>query len=317
VFLSAILFVHISCENVEENPEINADDYYGDGSYFISLARLKSPEINVDFCGDPKTFELRNESHLDEYGTVTVYGDGHYLNLHTQLLAEKISEGWDLGNAYIWIGLKEDWNYDKKGPAGGWSAVPGIIRLPFSDQVTNGLQQIVLEDWMFESCFVIGIRITVYDSEGTGISVEAFNNHETYITYSFNDPFCLEKCEDPGTHLVDYWINNPDAWPYGLTIGNVFYPVEVAIQTINEGSSSNDMTYTLFEQLVSAKLNVALGNTSYCIFETIEAADSWMEEYGPVGNGVSSTSSEWNAVKPFYLSLINYNAGALCADPSQ
>jgi hypothetical protein len=102
-----------------------------------------------------------------------------------------------------------------------------------------------------------------------------------------------------------------------LTVGNIFYSIELAIQIINEGNSSVDMTYSLFEQLVTAKLNVALGNTSYCIVNTIEAADSWMDEYGPVASGISTSSPAWDVGRSLFLELTNYNAGALCADPAQ
>ena len=37
-----------------------------------------------------------------------------------------------------------------------------------------------------------------------------------------------------------------------------------------------DRTFTLFRALVSAKLNVLIGNDSSCIASTIAAADSWM-----------------------------------------
>ncbi len=81
-------------------------------------------------------------------------------------------------------------------------------------------------------------------------------------------------------------------------------------------TTNDDMSNVLFEELVSAKLNVDLGNTSYCIIEAIETADAWMEENGPVGSGILSSNPAWNTGNSLANQLESYNNGLLCADPA-
>ena len=70
IILSLVIIV-ISCDTIEESPQINPEDYYGDGSFFIALARLNSPDISEYYCGRPEVFELRDKQTLNDYGTVT------------------------------------------------------------------------------------------------------------------------------------------------------------------------------------------------------------------------------------------------------
>jgi hypothetical protein len=149
-----------------------------------------------------------------------------------------------------------------------------------------------------------------------GEAADGFINNGDYLTYSFNEPFCLEKCEDPGTLDVSYWENNPELWTKGVIIGGVFYSEELAIQIMKGITTSEDMSNVLFQELVSAKLNVDLGNTSYCIIEAIEAADAWMEENGPVGSGILSNNPAWDTGNSLSNQLESYNNGLLCADPA-
>jgi hypothetical protein len=51
-----------------------------------------------------------------------------------------------------------------------------------------------------------------------------------------------------------------------------------------------DKTTTMFSSLVSAMLNVHIGNDGACVNATIAAANSWMATYGPVGKGVAGSS---------------------------
>jgi len=73
-----------------------------------------------------------------------------------------------------------------------------------------------------------------------------------------------------------------------------------------------DKTYDLFRALVSAKLNVLLGNAQGCVYGTILAADDWMAEH-PVGSGVKANSNAWQQIAPAYQMLDDYNNGLLCA----
>jgi len=309
----------LSCEKVKEDTVINAQDYYGDGSFFISLARLSSPNVNGNFCSNPKVFELRTSYNLKAFGTVTIYSDGRFLNFQYDLLPNIISEGWVIVASLVWVGVTDDWEYGRDGPVGGWSAVPDINLLRYdASKPTNALHQIPLEDWMFDDCFVVAVRLALDDPNINREAPKAFINHGDYISYTWNEPFCLEGCDDPGTYTTTYWEDNPDAWPYGLTIGGQFYSEQLAIQLMKaDDGTSGDMTYTMFDQIIAAKLNVAIGNTSYCVAETIEAADLWLENYGPVGSGVFSTSPAWSEGAPLANMLNNYNNGTLCAESGE
>jgi protocatechuate 3,4-dioxygenase beta subunit len=117
----------------------------------------------------------------------------------------------------------------------------------------------------------------------------------------------------PGVGTPGYWKNHPEAWPVqSITIGGVTYTKELAISWMSR-DNRRDKTITMFRSLVAAKLNVAIGNLSSCIEDTIRAADAWMAQYGPVGSGVRGNSDAWKAGEPLYLKLDDYNNGKLCA----
>jgi len=117
---------------------------------------------------------------------------------------------------------------------------------------------------------------------------------------------------DPGTGTPGYWMNHPDAWPVDyITIGGVTYAKMDAI-AIMKAPVKKDKTYTMFPALVAAKLNVEIGNTSYCIEDTISDADQWLVAY-PLGSGVKANSPAWKIGEPLYLKLDDYNNGLLCA----
>ena len=117
-----------------------------------------------------------------------------------------------------------------------------------------------------------------------------------------------------GTGTPGYWKNHPEAWPVDeITIGGATYTKEVAIE-IMQTSGKGDKTYTMFGALVSAKLNVIIGNDDSCIADTISDADDWMKEYGPVGDGISAKSDAWKDGEPLSEKLDDYNNGKLpCA----
>jgi hypothetical protein len=118
-----------------------------------------------------------------------------------------------------------------------------------------------------------------------------------------------------GTGTPGYWKNHPEAWPVDeIVIGGQTYTKAEAIAWMNE--PDGDKTVTLFRALVSAKLNVGIGNDSSCIEDTIRAADGWLAQY-PVGSGVrgGGPNSPWRTGEPLYLLLDDYNNGLLpCAD---
>ena len=126
--------------------------------------------------------------------------------------------------------------------------------------------------------------------------------------------FVLPVCP-PGVGTPGYWKNHPEAWPVEeITVGGVTYSKEEAIAFLKT-PEKGDKTFTMFRALVAAKLNVAIGNPSGCISETITAADEWMAAFGPVGSGVSGDSDAWKTGEPFADTLDDYNNGLMCAPP--
>ena len=115
-----------------------------------------------------------------------------------------------------------------------------------------------------------------------------------------------------GTGTPGYWRNHPEAWPVDyITIGGVTYSKFQAIAII-DASVSGDKTYTLAAHLISAKLNVLIGNDGSCIEDAIAAADAWLATY-PVGSGVNGNSKAWKKIEPVSHELDAYNNGYLCA----
>jgi hypothetical protein len=116
----------------------------------------------------------------------------------------------------------------------------------------------------------------------------------------------------PGTLTLGYWKNHPNAWPVSsITIGGTVYTKAQAINWMST-PVQGDKTKTMFAQLVSAKLNVILGNESGCIDQTIADADAWMALH-PVGSGVGGGTTAWNIGAPLASQLDLYNNGFLCA----
>jgi hypothetical protein len=146
----------------------------------------------------------------------------------------------------------------------------------------------------------------VLNSSCVTITVTSGNND----TIDFG--FWKMPVSSPGTGTPGYWKNHPEAWPVDeITIGGVTYSKEQALAVM--GLSDGDKTVTMFRSLVSAKLNVLIGNNSSCIASTITAADAWMASNGPVGSGVKARTAAWKAGEPLYQELDAYNNGDRCA----
>ena len=125
--------------------------------------------------------------------------------------------------------------------------------------------------------------------------------------FGFNQPPVVQ----PGTGTPGYWKNHPEAWPVGgITVGGVTYSKDVAISWLER--VGKDKTTTMFSSLVSAKLNLIVGNDPSCVSSTIALADAWMATY-PVGSGVAASSVAWKRGEPLHRLMDNYNNGMLCA----
>jgi len=105
--------------------------------------------------------------------------------------------------------------------------------------------------------------------------------------------FVTKAVLNPGTGTPGYWKNHPDAWPVStITVGGVTYTKDQAISWM--GKVGKDKTTTMFASLVSAMLNVTIGNDTSCVASTIESANTWMATYGPVGSNLPASSAAWS-----------------------
>ena len=97
-----------------------------------------------------------------------------------------------------------------------------------------------------------------------------------------------------------------------INLGCQTYTQSQAI-AIMRHNSSHDKTYTLAQQLIAAKLNIACnGSDPSCIADAIAAADAWLCDH-PIGSGVTANSSAWQMIKATSNLLEKYNEGLLCA----
>lgn len=144
------------------------------------------------------------------------------------------------------------------------------------------------------------------NSAGTAVNLPQDNSEDLTIDFGFFQDEII------GTGTPGYWKNHPEAWPVDeITIGSILHPKADAIEFIKH-PTKRDKTFTMFQALVAAKLNVLMDAESSCIDETIDAADAWMEVH-PVDSGVSGSSDAWIEGEPLSLLLDDYNNGRLCA----
>lgn len=115
----------------------------------------------------------------------------------------------------------------------------------------------------------------------------------------------------PGTGTPGYWMNHPDAWPVNsVTVGNTTFTKAEAI-ALMKAPTKKDMRYVLFAALVSAKLNIFIGNEGSCVEDVITLADAWWVVNG--GSPVAASSAAWKTAEPYSTTLDDYNNGLLCA----
>jgi hypothetical protein len=147
-------------------------------------------------------------------------------------------------------------------------------------------------------------------SDGKGYSVAVVTVEFSNLDTDFG--FTAAAASNPGTGTPGYWKNHPEAWPVvSISVGGVSYSREQAISWLD--NAGKDKTTTMFSSLVSAKLNLLVGNDGSCVSSTIDKADVWMATYGPVGHGVAASSYAWKVGEPLHRQMDNYNNGMLCA----
>jgi hypothetical protein len=146
-------------------------------------------------------------------------------------------------------------------------------------------------------------------SNGTTSSISFDMVDSGKVDFDFG--FYTQQVQANGTGTPGYWKNHPEAWPESIDIGGVPYSRDMAIYWLKR--VGKDKTTTMFASLVSAKLNVLVGNVSSCVDGTIDLADAWMAANGPVGSNVLASSPAWAEGEPLHTTLDDYNNGRLCA----
>lgn len=192
--------------------------------------------------------------------------------------------------------------------AGAPIPLSGLVSAPFSPQGVATWGSVVLP-FAQAPAGAVTAKITlanaqiVFDGNDFGVDNIAFTQT---LPPPPPPPVCV------GTGTLGYWKNHPSAWPVNaITIGGVTYTKAQAIAALGT-PPKGDNTYVLFHQLVPARLNVLIGNTSTCIDPTIAAADAWLATY-PLGSKVKGSSAAWTIGGPLATKLDNYNNGLLCA----
>jgi hypothetical protein len=144
-------------------------------------------------------------------------------------------------------------------------------------------------------------------SNGAGFSVASV----TLGSSANNFGFVPTPVAQPGTGTPGYWKNHPEAWPVGsITVGGVTYTKAQAIAWLS--GTGKDKTVTMFQSLVSAMLNVMIGNDGSCINAAIAQGNAWLATY-PLGSNVAGGSAAWAAGNPIHNTLDAYDNGLLCA----
>ncbi|RNC67961.1 MAG: hypothetical protein ED859_12155 [Desulfuromonadales bacterium] len=224
---------------------------------------------------------------------------------------EKYTNGYDADVApgpYIWVGEQVKWTYVVKNtgnaPLTGIKVTDdkvGMIGCPKSSLMPG------------ESMTCTATGTAVYGQYMNTGCVEGYASGNVKVSDCDKSYYYGQKGQmGCGTGSPGYWKNHPNAWPtQTIVIGGVSYSKTQAIAIMSK-SVSGDKTYTLFDALVSAKLNVMSGTNASCISDTITAADMWFKTY-KLGSGVSGSSDAWKQGEPLYWKLDNYNNGLLCA----
>lgn len=120
----------------------------------------------------------------------------------------------------------------------------------------------------------------------------------------------LYLCEEPS----GAGKNHASAWPVdSITIGGATYSKAAAIKIMKK-PTKKDMSAVMFMHLVSAKLNVLIGNSDLIIGESIVAGNAWMAvNASPMPGHVRASSSAWTQGEPIKNMLDAYNNGRLDA----
>jgi uncharacterized repeat protein (TIGR01451 family) len=284
------------------------------GGYFDETTNNFAVPLNVD-C-DSNLIEvtlkvwgfwpwLQDDHRLNLTSSITVIGDCEVAEPAIDI--EKYTNGEDADSPtgpIIPVGDTVEWTY----------IVTNTGNVPLSNAV-------VTDDILGTICTIASLAVgdsASCTASGTAMAGQYTNignvtGEYDGVTVYDEDPSNYYGDASPGTGTPGYWKNHPEAWPVDeIEIGGITYTKDAAIAIMNQ-PVEGDKTFTIFNSLISAKLNILIGNEYSCIAETVVQADQWMADNGPPGSGVLASSDEWETAEPLHETLDMYNNGELCA----
>lgn len=132
--------------------------------------------------------------------------------------------------------------------------------------------------------------------------------------------FGYKRTNPPGAKSLSYWVNNPDEWPCeSVTVGSISYTKAQAIVLLKKPTSV-DKTLAMANQLIVAKLNMAIGVSSACISTVVSNSEAWVRRYPP-GSARKVTARQhrcggydpgfdWSTGSPLHSQLSLFNRGS-------
>jgi hypothetical protein len=197
------------------------------------------------------------------------------------------------------------------GSGGAVSEASGSFDVPFFEVVYPAFSMKQFDTtyhgaWPVDLCGVYSVAGSVI------LTPSAAGYDPIVITFNSLALDCPCEVDAPGTGTPGFWKNHLCAWPVDeLVIGGRVYGKTQAVILMNM-PVNRDKTYSLFQQLVAAKLNVAAGNVHGCIDAALAAADNWMSIHH-AGSNVRGSSQAWQSISGVHQQLDDYNNGRLCA----
>lgn len=313
-------FAFTSCEK-EETMVTPTETELNDEAVLKSLKASKRKKRKLDrcenitqvACGEVNTFELWYGEDFP-YGIVSISNDNEFLYVQYDVEKSLIEEGWGFHTTYLFIGDYSELAYLDNGSV-NWHA-DNMMLETYNDNPTSVLRIFPLEN--LPECFGIATKAKLNNPYGgQNPNPRAFLNVEDNYLYPWkeNYEYCVQDCcgDSPGTATQGYWRNHASAWPVeSIEIGGITYSREDAIDLM-DAPGRGDKTFNMFEQLVSAKLNLMIGNCSTCIDEIIANADAWMAVH-EIGSDVRANSTKWQEAAGYWHTMLDdYNNGKLCA----
>ena len=202
---------------------------------------------------------------------------------------------------------------------------------------TVDLTNVTVTDPLFPSCDAVIGALAVGETVSHECSVTLWTAATNVATAEGDGPLgtsatdsddAVVKVYADGTGTPGYWKNHAERlpvlngtlivgdWNHDWNCGSGEVCVELSTDEVLAAISTppkGDVTYNLSRALVTAWINVSVGNDASCIVEDINTATAWLAAH-PVGSGVGGGSDAWAEVRAIAKRLDDYNNGRLCAE---